>query len=71
MPINAQNPFKGRQFPGEVIVLCVRWYLRYPLQLHLALGAGIRTGVEQTLPAASEADQQELSDRRDLYQSTR
>jgi transposase-like protein len=31
MPITATNPFKGRQFPGEVIVLCVRWYLRYPL----------------------------------------
>src|SRR5580692_9269176 len=31
MPINPHNPFKGRQFPGEVIVLCVRWYLRYPL----------------------------------------
>jgi hypothetical protein len=28
--INPHNPFKGRQFPGEVIVLCVRWYLRYP-----------------------------------------
>ena len=24
MLINAHNPFKGRQFPGEVIVLCVR-----------------------------------------------
>src|SRR4051794_14615216 len=31
MPINPTNPFKGRQFPGEVIILCVRWYLRYPL----------------------------------------
>jgi transposase, IS6 family len=31
MPITANNPFKGRQYPGEVIVLCVRWYLRYPL----------------------------------------
>ena len=31
MPITATNPFKGRQFPGEVIVLCVQWYLRYPL----------------------------------------
>src|SRR5215475_4891327 len=30
MPITANNPFKGRQYPGEVIVLCVRWYLRYP-----------------------------------------
>ena len=31
MPITASNPFKGRQYPGEVIVLCVRWYLRCPL----------------------------------------
>ena len=31
MPINLHNPFKGRQHPGEVIVLCVRWYLWYPL----------------------------------------
>ena len=31
MPIDAHHPFKGRQFLGEVIVLCVRWYLRYPL----------------------------------------
>jgi IS6 family transposase len=31
MPITGSNPFKGRQYPGEVIVLCVRWYLRYPL----------------------------------------
>ena len=31
MPITPTNPFKGRHFPGEVIVLCVRWYLRYPL----------------------------------------
>ena len=37
MPINLHNPFKGRQHPGEVIVLCVRWYLRYPLSyLHVA-----------------------------------
>jgi hypothetical protein len=31
MPITAGNPFKGRQYPGEVILLGVRWYLRYPL----------------------------------------
>src|SRR5499425_3368118 len=31
MPITPTNPFKGRHFPGEVIVLCVRWYLQYPL----------------------------------------
>src|SRR5215472_14047668 len=31
MPITPTNPFKGRHFPGEVIVQCVRWYLQYPL----------------------------------------
>jgi transposase-like protein len=31
LPITASNPFKGRQYSGEVIVLSVRWYLRYPL----------------------------------------
>ena len=31
MPITPTNPFKWRHFPGEVIILCVRWYLRYPL----------------------------------------
>jgi transposase, IS6 family len=31
VPITAANPFKGRQYPGEVILMAVRWYLRYPL----------------------------------------
>src|SRR5262249_41792231 len=31
MPITATNPFKWRHFPGQVILRCVRWYLRYPL----------------------------------------
>src|SRR5690349_228648 len=26
-----QHPFKWRHFPEEIIVLCVRWYLRYAL----------------------------------------
>ena len=31
MPINATNPFKGRQYAGAVILTAVGWYLRYPL----------------------------------------
>ena len=31
MPITPIDPFKGRQYPGAVIVMAVRWYLRYPL----------------------------------------
>src|ERR1700704_6990006 len=46
MLINAHNPFKGRQFPGEVIVLCVRWYLRYPLSYQHVAELGAERGVE-------------------------
>lgn len=31
MPIIVTNPFKGRQYPGDVILQAVPWYLRYPL----------------------------------------
>jgi transposase-like protein len=31
MAISATDPFKGRQYPGKVILSAVRWYLRYPL----------------------------------------
>ena len=35
--MTSTNPFKGRQYPGEVILLAVRWYLRYPLAyVHLS-----------------------------------
>src|SRR5213078_3146171 len=29
--MNQQSPFKWRHFEAEIILLCVRWYLRYPL----------------------------------------
>jgi transposase-like protein len=46
MPITTTNPFKGRQYPGEVILLAVRWYLRYPRSYeHVAELLGER-GVE-------------------------
>src|SRR5260370_28740836 len=46
MPINLHNPFKGRQHPGEVIVLCVRWYLRYPLSYEHVAELVAERGVE-------------------------
>ena len=37
MPITPANPFKGRQYTGEVILQAVRWYPRYPLAyLHVS-----------------------------------
>jgi len=29
--VRTANPFKWRHFEGEIILLCVRWYLRYAL----------------------------------------
>jgi transposase-like protein len=30
-PVGLDELFKGRHFEREIIVLCVRWYLRYKL----------------------------------------
>jgi transposase-like protein len=29
--MNPKNPFKWRHFQSDIILLCVQWYLRYPL----------------------------------------
>jgi transposase-like protein len=31
MRVNRSALFRGRHFRDEIIVLCLRWYLRYPL----------------------------------------
>lgn len=37
MPVTAANPFKWRHYPGDIILWCVRWYLRFPLSfVHMA-----------------------------------
>ena len=46
MPITASNPFKGRQHPGELIILCVRLYLRYPLSYEHVTELVAERGVE-------------------------
>ncbi len=29
--MSKSSPFKWRHYEGEIILLCVRWYLRYAL----------------------------------------
>jgi IS6 family transposase len=29
--MNSKQPFKWKHFEGEIILLCVRWYLKYAL----------------------------------------
>jgi transposase-like protein len=36
------NLFKGRHFEQEIIVLCVRWYLRYKLSYRALVGMAER-----------------------------
>jgi transposase-like protein len=37
VPITPSEPFKWRHYPGEAILHCVRWYLRYPISfLHMS-----------------------------------
>jgi transposase, IS6 family len=33
VPVTAANPFKWRHYPGDIIMWCVRWYLRYPISV--------------------------------------
>src|SRR5215510_9860979 len=58
MPITPTNPFKGRQFPGEVIILCVRWYLRYRRAFSESsrFARSVTAGVMIPLPSPSPAD---------------
>jgi transposase, IS6 family len=46
MPITPNNPFKGRQHPGELSILCVRLYLRYPLSYEHVTELMAERGVE-------------------------
>src|ERR1700746_1225329 len=46
MPIGPDNPFKGRQHPGELIIECVRLYLRYPLSYDHVAELVAERGVE-------------------------
>src|SRR4051794_19238300 len=46
MLINAHHPFKGAISRGAVIVLCVRWYLRYPLSYEHVAELVAERGVE-------------------------
>ncbi len=33
--MDASQPFRLRHFQAEIIVPCVRWYLRYPLSYEI------------------------------------
>jgi transposase-like protein len=46
MPITLNNAFKGRQHPGELIILCVRLYIRYPLSYEHVAELMAERGVE-------------------------
>ena len=46
MAITTDSPFKGRHHPGEVIVLCVRLYLRYPLSYEHVAELAAERGIE-------------------------
>ena len=46
MPISATNPFEGRQYPGEVILQAVRWYLRDPLAYEHVAELPAERGIE-------------------------
>ena len=70
--------FKGRHFEREIIILCVRWYLRFKLSsrdlvemmaergLTVALGAALRSRVRETLEPVCHCSRLRLARRRDI-----
>jgi IS6 family transposase len=46
MPITSNDPYKGRQYLGESIILCERLYLRYPLSYEHVAELEAERGVE-------------------------
>ncbi|SAL59226.1 integrase catalytic region [Caballeronia humi] len=72
--------FNGRHFDREVIILCVRWNLRYKLSFRdlaemmaergphddHALGEALHAGVCQTLESVRRGGQSVVASRRDL-----
>ena len=50
------NPFKWRHFEADIILLCVRWYLRYSLSYRdleeMMLERGLHT-IERWIPKAT------------------
>ncbi len=70
--------FRGRHFRDEIIVLCVRWYLRYPLSYrhleemmaerglplhHCPLGPQLRSGPERAHSIGDAAAQRFMARR--------
>jgi len=46
--MRALDLFKGRHFDREIIVLCVRWYLRYKLSSRDLVQMMVERGIEVT-----------------------
>jgi hypothetical protein len=83
MSLHNQNPFKWRHFQSDIILLCVRWYLRYSLsyrdleemmlerglQHDLPLGPALCSRVGTALSPSYEAHDRLLASRRDVHQS--
>jgi transposase-like protein len=67
----SESPFKWRQFEGQIILLCMRWYLRYCLSyLDLEeMMAERNLNLEHT--TIPEADQRLMASSDDLHQSQR
>ena len=45
MPVIASNPFKWRHYPGDIILWCVRWYLRFSISFAQMAEMALERGV--------------------------
>jgi hypothetical protein len=54
--MNLKQPFKWKHFEGEIILLCVRWYLKYALSYRnleeIMLERGLSQGKRKKIQAS-------------------
>ena len=48
-----QNPFKWRHFEADIILVCVRWYLRYSLSYRDLEEMMRERGLQWTIPPST------------------
>src|SRR5262245_33023009 len=55
VPVTASNPFKLRHYFGDIILWCVRWYLRFPISFarHGFISADDSTCTSDDLPTST------------------
>jgi hypothetical protein len=69
--MDTSNPFKWRHFQAEIILRCVRWYLRYPTRLPRSGGHDARARLAHSVSGSVSFQKWSLEYARAYYRRGR